>query len=105
MFAIEHEGYTVFFLTDPRLAGFDGCVFEGVNLTSDEASVHNWPPGTARPSTVLAKSGTEFRIFANDHHAVNAGFVRCLPLAGPFKSWSEYQRKILRQSPAETKPQ
>jgi len=105
MLAVEHRGYTVFFLEDPRPGGFTGHVLENVTLTNSKDDPNAWPIGTDAPSLILGVRGNEFVNFSSARELANSGFSRCLPLAGPYQNLRQYKIQGLGLRPEETMPQ
>lgn len=90
--------YLVFTWEDPRKDGFDGRLIEDVSLEYDEAAVHEWRDGQARPDVCVGrrlKHPKQFRIFKYKGDAAQAGYELIPGNVVVFGSWKEYLRLIL----------
>jgi hypothetical protein len=82
----------VFTWEDPRKAGYQGQVIEGVTLEKNE-DVHRWPSETKRPIQCVGKAPDNpkhYRVFKNESDLQSAGYQ---PVSGTefiADSWKDY---------------
>ena len=93
----EYRGvrHNVFTSDDPREAGYEGEIMDGVFLDYDLDAVLRWDEGEERPEAQLGRSKEDakrYKVFKYGKDARQAGYE---PLDGMtlfFRSWAEYAR-------------
>lgn len=99
MFLVEDKrhgaNYLVFTVEDPRKAGFNGAIVEGVTLDYDLGAVHSWPDGQEAPNVSVGQSASDpkhFKVFRTPFDRDREGYSPVSGTALQFGSWKEYAR-------------
>ncbi|MBL8795146.1 MAG: hypothetical protein JNM56_14650 [Planctomycetia bacterium] len=83
----------VFTWDDPRKAGYQGKVIEGVTLDYNMDAVHHWPEGQARPDACVGRSPVDsrhYQVFQYDRDLRAAGYELVAGTAAVFGAWKDY---------------
>ena len=83
----------VFTWEDPRKAGYQGTVLDGVRLEYDMEAVHSWPDGQSLPEAAVGRSPDDpklYRVFRYRTDRQAAGFESVEGTAIVVGSWRDY---------------
>jgi hypothetical protein len=85
--------HLVFTWDDPRKAGYQAEVIEGVTLDYDVEAVHCWPDGQERPDACVGRSPENprhYRVFRYSRDLQAEGYEPVAGTAVVFGAWKDY---------------
>jgi hypothetical protein len=83
----------VFTWGDPRRAGYQGNVIDGVTLDYDMEAVHTFPDGAARPEACVGRAADDskhYKVFRSNNERRSEGYEPVTGDAAVFGSWKDY---------------
>jgi len=83
----------VFMWENPRKAGYEGSIVEGVTLDYDSDAVHSGPAGAAAPEACVGRdpgNPQHYKVFKFSSDLQSAGYQPVLGTPAVFGSWKDY---------------